>query len=764
MDSAGDPAVHSVGDILIISDFTQGGNISTIKIYEWVGSGGDTNNTLNLLLSGQDCSVTGLSDDQACALVNDIPQTAPWPYAPKFGSSGTFPTGSLFEGGINISRIDRERERPSPGCFTSFLAETRSSQSVDATLKDFALGGFDLCNARISIEEDATNEVGDDHTFTITVEKKGSPNYSFAPAIGIEVTATLEEGSVGSFDGSNVCTTDSNGQCTVTISSEEAGSSTVSASATVAVAEVTFELETDGEGENSNPAVKTWVDAKIGIADPGTNEVGDPHTFIVTLEKNSGSGFVAASGEHVDFTLTSAFGADCVVDEAASTCDDAGANTDSNGQCTIAFSSDSAGQCVGSASAELIVGGITLIRSTDGSGENSGEATKTYVDASIAISPESDTNPIGEQHTFTITVTADDGSGSGATGVEGVFPTVTLDPTPDSVNDGCADDGVNAGTDANGQCTVVINHDSPETFTANASVTVTLGTVSLSRDTAGNSGPDGSGGAQKTYVAGNIIVVKQTDPGGSADVFTFTASYDNDGFSLKDGESNDSGPLAPGTYSVGEDSLSGWSLTSATCDDGSSPSSVGLAADETVTCTFVNTKVGKIIIEKETDPDGSDRSFSFAATYDNDGFSLLDGESNDSGSLEAGSHTITETVPEGWDLTSIQCSGETDSVITLGDGGFFGPENSVNIQLVVGETVTCTFNNKQLGKIIVEKETEPAGSGQSFSFTTDYGDGFSLSDGGSNDSGYIDPATYSVSEGAVTGWDLVSATCDDGSS
>ena len=34
----------------------------------------------------------------------------------------------------------------------------------------------------------------------------------------------------------------------------------------------------------------------------------------------------------------------------------------------------------------------------------------------------------------------------------------------------------------------------------------------------------------------------------------------------------------------------GWNLTSATCDDGSAPASIGLAPSETVTCTFENTE------------------------------------------------------------------------------------------------------------------------------------------------------------------------------
>ena len=47
-------------------------------------------------------------------------------------------------------------------------------------------------------------------------------------------------------------------------------------------------------------ASKTWASAKIVIAPSATNEVGHPHTFTVTLSKDSGTGsFVPAAGEHV---------------------------------------------------------------------------------------------------------------------------------------------------------------------------------------------------------------------------------------------------------------------------------------------------------------------------------------------------------------------------------------------------------------------------------------------------------------------------------
>jgi hypothetical protein len=248
---------------------------------------------------------------------------------------------------------------------------------------------------------------------------------------------------------------------------------------------------------------------------------------------------------------------------------------------------------------------------------------------------------------------------------------------------------------------------------------------------------------------GKIIVVKQTDPDGSTQSFEFDPSY-GDNFFLSDGQENDSGPLVPGSYSVTETVPAGWDLTKATCDNGDAPGAIGLGAGETVTCTFENTQRGKIIVTKVTDPTGSTQSFDFTANYDADGFSLKDGESNDSGNLDPGTYSVSENVPSGWDLTSATCDdGSSPGAIGLG----------------AGETVTCTFNNRQDGKIIVVKQTNPDGSSQSFEFDPSYGPNFNLTDGQSNDSGNLDPGTYSVAEVNIpSGWDLVSKSCDDGSS
>ena len=252
---------------------------------------------------------------------------------------------------------------------------------------------------------------------------------------------------------------------------------------------------------------------------------------------------------------------------------------------------------------------------------------------------------------------------------------------------------------------------------------------------------------------GKIVVEKQTQPDGDTQLFSFTPSYGS-GFQLADGQQNESAFLAPGSYSVSETVPSGWSLMSATCDDGSSPSSIDLAAGETVKCTFTNAKLAKIVVDKVTVPANDPQSFSFSLTGGpdsvNQSFGLTHAATpHDSGSVKAGTYSVVETVPSGWSLTSAVCS----------DGSAANA-----IALDAGETVTCTFTNTKQSKIVVEKQTTPDGDTQVFGFNASYdANGFSLSDGQQDDSGPLAPGTYSVSENVPAGWDLKSAVCSDSS-
>jgi hypothetical protein len=111
-----------------------------------------------------------------------------------------------------------------------------------------------------------------------------------------------------------------------------------------------------------------------------------------------------------------------------------------------------------------------------------------------------------------------------------------------------------------------------------------------------------------TQRQGRIIIRKVTNPSGSPQSFTFNPSYGSS-FNLTDGQSNDSGPLVPGIYAVSESVPAGWDLTSATCSDGSPVTAISLQADETVTCTFTNTKASSI--DNPPPPGGPARTIGF---------------------------------------------------------------------------------------------------------------------------------------------------------
>jgi uncharacterized repeat protein (TIGR01451 family) len=119
--------------------------------------------------------------------------------------------------------------------------------------------------------------------------------------------------------------------------------------------------------------------ASISIAPSDTNGIGESHTFTVTLLKDldDGAGPIPAAGEHVAVTLSPAGVA--TVDAANSTCDNAGANTNSSGQCTLKFSSTTAATISGTASATLSLNGTSVTVTTDGSGDNSGAANKLFI-------------------------------------------------------------------------------------------------------------------------------------------------------------------------------------------------------------------------------------------------------------------------------------------------------------------------------------------------------------------------------------------------
>jgi len=125
---------------------------------------------------------------------------------------------------------------------------------------------------------------------------------------------------------------------------------------------------------------------------------------------------------------------------------------------------------------------------------------------------------------------------------------------------------------------------------------------------------------------------------------------------------------------------------------------VGLG--ESATCTVTNDdQPGTIIVKKITKPLNSG-SFIFTTTGASyTGFTLAGGQQN-SQSLNAGTYTVQEGTQSGWVLTgiggSIDPNHPYDCVVT-GSGGSTGTGDlntqTATINLKIGDTVTCTFEN-----------------------------------------------------------------------
>ncbi len=140
------------------------------------------------------------------------------------------------------------------------------------------------------------------------------------------------------------------------------------------------------------------------------------------------------------------------------------------------------------------------------------------VDASITITPTA-TNEINHAHTFTISVTAF----PSGTGTPSITITPNVSPPPGSSSNTC---GTTSGTSAT--CMLTINSGTTGTFTANATANVTMGGVTVTRSTSGNSGPGGSGPATKTYVDAYIQLSPLTKQNLVGTNHTITASVFED--------------------------------------------------------------------------------------------------------------------------------------------------------------------------------------------------------------------------------------------
>jgi hypothetical protein len=232
----------------------------------------------------------------------------------------------------------------------------------------------------------------------------------------------------------------------------------------------------------------------------------------------------------------------------------------------------------------------------------------------------------------------------------------------------------------------------------------------------------------------NLIVDKVTDPSGSTQSFPFTVTGPNsysDAFSLTDAATpHDSGQIPAGTYVVTETPVpNGWTLTSATCSDGSPVTGVVLDPGETVTCTFNNRARGAISILKNSSKGGAVANA--GAVFSIDGTtSVTDNGTGDEDAdigqvcvsgLLPGSHSVTETSPP----PGYGGDGATHSATAVA-----GTDCTTNLPSGTG---VATFTNPPLADIQVN--FRDGGSGETSATIT------------------CDNTTGTGSDTAATGWD-----------
>jgi hypothetical protein len=219
---------HADGDVLIVSAFTNGGGVSSITAYRWTGGAtgciDSTPATANCdglpIASGGDCKAN-LGGDSICATTNSGPTeendaiTTKWPTANGSTVGTTVVPPDFFEGGINLNEAF-ETSGGAPRCFNTFIADTRSSQSLTATLFDYARGTLGECTVSMTTAPSSTADraLGSTDAITDTATVTGHAPSGTAPSPTGTVSfylcspSDLTTGGVADTDG--VCE-DSNG-------------------------------------------------------------------------------------------------------------------------------------------------------------------------------------------------------------------------------------------------------------------------------------------------------------------------------------------------------------------------------------------------------------------------------------------------------------------------------------------------------------------------------------------------------------------------
>ena len=212
-------------------------------------------------------------------------------------------------------------------------------------------------------------------------------------------------------------------------------------------------------------------------------------------------------------------------------------------------------------------------------------------------------------------------------------------------------------------------------------------------------------------------------------------------------DSSERSPLLPaGIHSATPDLPAGWDVARSVCSDGSDPGAIEVAPGETVECTVVTHRRGRITVVAEANPAETERLFRFRTSW-GPTIAVGAGEQRRSETLPPGGYDVRVRTPQGWDQAG-QCS----------DGS-----RPAAIDLDPGERVTCTFTATKRGRVVLVNEPD-APTTDEMQIESSWGESFTLPGGASQRSRLLAPGRYSVTADPSTGWALTTSACDDGSS
>ncbi|MDU0314465.1 Ig-like domain-containing protein [Phycicoccus sp. M110.8] len=150
---------HVDGDILLVAAFLNGGSNPQISAYKWVGGAGGALNT-TAVVTGTSCGGSAT----ICATTNSATVTTPWQTVNNKTQGTSLGADQFYEGGVDLTANGLDRDSAgNPICVNRFVFNTRSSQSLTASLYDYAEGNVTTCGTS-SIATSLRQQLGDTQT------------------------------------------------------------------------------------------------------------------------------------------------------------------------------------------------------------------------------------------------------------------------------------------------------------------------------------------------------------------------------------------------------------------------------------------------------------------------------------------------------------------------------------------------------------------------------------------------------------------------